>query len=98
MKKIISFLLFISLTACTSKDEYENSVADLGLGFVSKEMCSCMFVAEQEEGFCREFVKIKQVSPNINVDLREKSITASLFYIFKRTSQLRGDHQGCQIN
>lgn len=68
---------------------------DLGLGFVAKHMCSCYFVVQQNEEFCRDSAKIKQISPKIEIG--EKSVTASFLFFFKAHADFLGPEAGCTL-
>ncbi len=79
----------------TKPKAYKNMEVTIGLGFMAKEMCSCLFVAKRTEKECRNYVKMQQLDPTIVV--KEKSVEASKV-IFKETASFAGEELGCVLN
>lgn len=91
---VISVLLF---SGCSKDGEYSSSIARLGLNFSAKSMCSCLWVSENDEEFCREYTALKQVTPKISVDHEAKTVTTSLFWILSAKANFLSAHKGCQL-
>jgi len=89
------------LTGCAKKGDvrtYDNSLFELASAFAAKETCSCRFVMQREEDFCREWVR---VSPNVakpKVDEEERVVTARALGMGKATARFVDDQLGCVLD
>ena len=82
IQTLLIISLSIGLLSCTpNENAYDNSIPELGLGFVAKQMCSCLFVAKQNEKFCRDFVKIKQIRSELLKQIETAASDTSKQYI-----------------
>ena len=98
MKYLLPAFLILMLTACTKKEgEYSSSIARLGLNFTAKSMCSCLWVSDNDEEFCREYAALKQVTPRISVDHDAKIVKTSLFWILSSKARFVNSRRGCQL-
>lgn len=91
----VLFFLTIFITNCTQ--HYRANVLELGLGFSAQAMCSCLWVSQNDEDFCREYIALKQVQPKIKVDHQKKSVQANAFLIFSRSSIFKSNEKGCEL-
>lgn len=102
-KFLVSFavLLFIAVAYFFLRPDpdgtYRASIATMGLNFVSKGMCSCLWVSEHPRDFCIDYARVEQVSPSIEVDIGTQTVTASLFGIFHASTKFEGPKRGCRI-
>jgi len=81
----------------SNKKEFRDGRIKLGLSFVAKNYCSCIFVAKSDDKTCRDYAALKQVSPQISLDQDLKIATARLFYFFKRQAKFVSANQGCVL-
>jgi hypothetical protein len=77
-------------------DSFE--VLKIGLGFSAKDVCSCLFVALQDENYCKKYVEIKQVQPFFKIDHEEKSVSASAYLLLWRTASYNKETRGCVLH
>jgi len=96
MTRLLPVLL---LAACGSKDvhTYDNSLFELAAGFAAKEICSCVFVAEQDEDTCDEWTR---VSPNVaghHVDYEAKTVRSRALGMGKTVARYVDEQTGCII-
>jgi hypothetical protein len=100
-KKIGYFLLVLILfgiVGCTDQEAvFKESKLEIGMSFSAKNMCSCFYVSEQSEDFCRDLVKVKQlpIQPSVSIDHKNKIIETSLFFFVSRKAQFLGPERGC---
>lgn len=87
-----TLLLSLVMTLVTSCKYTESPSAAL-----SKEMCSCLFVAEQTEKYCRLVTKESRILASWEADYNRKEVTARGAN-FRAMSRLDDDPRyGCQI-
>ena len=90
MRKLFCIL---ALVLVASSCKY-NEAPSMGL---SKEMCSCLFVAEQSIDFCKEVTKESRTLAKFKVNWEEKSVEARGLGK-KAVGRLNKDPRfGCQI-
>lgn len=77
--------------------DYPDGLMKLGMRSTAHLMCSCLYVSENDEAFCREYAALKQVSPWIRVNAQEKIVDARLFLFFSGQAQYVGKNAGCKI-
>ena len=98
MKKLLSItVVALFFVGCSKEGEYSSSIARLGLNFTAKSMCSCLWVSENSEEFCRDYTELKQVTPSIAVDQQAKLVETSLFWILRAKAKFIDDKRGCQL-
>lgn len=81
----------------THDKEYRDGRIDLGLAFTAKNFCSCLFVSKNTEERCRDYAALKQISPTLSVDYKNRRTTSSWFYLFKREAQYFESEKGCRL-
>lgn len=90
MKKILLLIAFLSISGC----KY-NEAPSMGL---AKEMCSCLFIAEQSMSFCREVTKESRTLAKYKVNWDDKSVEARGLGK-KAVGRINQDPRfGCQIH
>lgn len=96
---IRSLVLVAVLAGCASKtNRYGNGLLELASGFSAKEVCSCLFVSENDEEHCRQWTR---VSPNVarfKVDYVSKTVKARSLLMGKQIARYQGDGFGCTLD
>jgi len=69
----------------------------IGAGFYAKEFCSCYFVNQQSEEFCRDLVKQYIPLTELTIDLKSKSVMATSLGA-QRKAQWVSERFGCVLN
>lgn len=64
---------------------------------LAKEMCSCLFVAEQTESFCRMVTKESQILANWEADFDRKEVWAKGMNFRSMARRDEDPRYGCQI-
>lgn len=101
MNRVILTVLLASIFAgCGGNKDvhtYDNSLFQLASGFAAKEICSCVFVAEQDEEACDEWTR---VSPNVaghHVDYNAKTVRSRSLGMGKTIARYVDEQTGCVI-
>lgn len=85
-----------SLLASDRASAREANVLEILTGFSSKEACSCAFVVEQTDEYCRDFGKMGNYDVSVTIDRGAKTVTSS-FLVSSRTSRFV-EGQGCLLD
>ena len=100
-RAIFTVLLAGLLAGCGGNKDihtYDNSLFQLASGFAAKEICSCIFVAEQDEETCDEWTR---VSPNVaghHVDYNAKTVRSRSLGMGKTIARYVDAQTGCVID
>src|SRR5687767_11622081 len=99
MKRRLSFLAASVLAGFAALVSSDRAVAknantfQLLTGFSSKETCSCAFVVDQTDEYCKAFGQSDGFTVDITIDRAKKSVTSS-FGGVTRTATMK-DGEGC---
>ncbi len=77
--------------------DYRDGILHMGLSSTAHLMCSCLFVSENDENFCREYAALKQVTPRIQIDFEQKRVKTRLLLLFTAEAEYVGQNAGCRI-
>lgn len=93
--------LALCLSACADDNPklrtYDNNDLELAVGFAAKMTCTCRFVMEQDEAYCKEWVR---ASPNVarfSIDFEKKVVNASAFISWTARAHYVDDQHGCVL-
>ncbi len=93
-------LLALALAACgggVQGRRYERSDLRLAVAYTAKEACSCLFVLEQPEDFCRAWTR---ASPNVarfRVDRDARTVESSALLLWGARARFVDAHAGCVL-
>lgn len=76
---------------------YDNNDLELAVGNAARSTCSCLFVMQMDEAYCRDWVR---ASPNVarfSVDLQAKTVAASAFISWTAKARYVDDKRGCLL-
>lgn len=96
---LITFFIFsiVYIYNLNRGGDYRDGILHMGLNSTAHLMCSCFFVSENDESFCREYAALEQVSPRIEIDIENKSVRSSLLLFFSAEAEYVGENAGCRI-
>lgn len=77
--------------------KYEASLFRLGSGFAAKEACSCLFVAERDVDFCKEWVRVSPDVARFRVDEDSKTVKARALGMGKQVATWVDVERGCRL-
>ena len=102
MRRLLTLLALPVLFACSGTAEdgsrlYDNSDLELITGYTAKEMCSCLFVMERPEDFCRAWTKANPAIASAQVDLEAKVVRSSALSFWDATARFVDDRTGCVL-
>lgn len=93
--------LAISLSACAVDDPkqrtYDNNDLELTAGNAARMVCSCLFVMEMDDAYCKEWAR---ASPNVvrySVDKHAKTVEASAFIAWPARAHFVDEKRGCVL-
>ena len=100
---LVSLLASVAFNSASfaSPGDYDNSVLTLGVNAYAKELCSCIFVAQQSEESCLAFSRIPELpalltSVKINRSRQYVRVRSVLFW--KGVAHFVNERSGCQLN
>ena len=91
MKCVTILFIFLLTSSCKL-----SSIGEAPSLSLSKDLCSCYFVANQSEKYCRQITKYQRIFARYSVDWDNKTVTARGFCV-KSTSVFQNERLGCTI-
>ncbi len=65
--------------------------------YTAKETCSCLYVQEMPEDFCRAYTKAKPAVASFEVNDKDHSVTASALGLWSARAHFVDDKTGCVL-
>jgi hypothetical protein len=91
--------LALSLAACADPDAeqrtYANSDLELSPSYRAAEVCSCIFVMEQDEDFCNRWTVANPNVSTFRVDHEKKTVESSAFMMWGARAKFVDEKTGC---
>ena len=79
------------------QEGYSNHDLELLTSYRAKDMCSCVFVQEREEDYCREWTKASPNLATMSVDMDTKRVSTEAMQYWSATARFVNDEQGCVL-
>lgn len=76
---------------------YERNDLQLATGYTAKEACSCLFVMEQTEDFCRAWTKASPDVAGFRVDWEARTVEASALLLWGARARFDEALSGCVL-
>ena len=99
MKTLLAVLGFGLLAGCANENAtprtYDNNDLELAVGNSARMGCSCMFVMQMPESYCRAWVKASPDVAKLNFDVANKRVESSAFISIAATAHYVDDKRGC---
>lgn len=91
--------LLPALSACErgGRRVYDNNDLELVTAYTAKDACSCLFVMEREEAFCRAWVKASPAVARLTIDSEEKVVEASALLLWGARAHYVDARAGCVL-
>ncbi len=100
MKRLV-LLAALALGACANPlgdpATFDNNDVELAVGNTARMGCSCLFVMNMDEAYCRAWVKASPDVAKMNIDWADKSVESSAFLSFAARARLVDDKRGCVL-
>lgn len=77
--------------------QYDNNDLQLISGYTAKELCSCLFVMEMDEPYCRAWTKASPAVADARIDLEKKTVEAGALLFWGRTARYVDADFGCVL-
>jgi hypothetical protein len=102
MRRLIPVLaLALSSLSCLSgaPGDRQYSWNDLMLvtSYTAKDTCSCLFVMNMSQDYCRAFTKADPAVANWTADMSAKTVEASALLFWGAKAHFVDDHVGCVL-
>ncbi len=98
MKKL-AFLTAMFFLGCANADgnprTYDNNDLELAVGNSARMGCSCMFVMEMDEAYCRAWVKASPDVAKLTFDRANKRVESAAFISWAATAHFVDEKRGC---
>ncbi len=76
---------------------YDNNDLQLATAYSAKEMCSCLFVMEQTEPFCRAWTKANPNVARVRVDPDARTVESSALLLWGARARFVDARTGCVL-
>ncbi len=76
---------------------YPNNDLQLAVGNAAKMVCTCAFVMQMSDDFCRAWVKASPDVARYSVDQNAKTVEASAFVSWSAHAHYVDDKRGCVL-
>ena len=101
MKTLLPLLALGLLAGCADDNgtprTFANSDLELAVGNSARMGCSCMFVMEMPEAYCRAWVKASPDVAKVSFDVANKRVESSAFVSVAATAHFVDDKRGCVL-
>ncbi len=81
--------------SCGAPGEYHENDLQLVTGYTAKELCSCLFVMEQTEDFCRAWTTDSPPVARYRVDWSKKTVESSALMLWGARARFVSARSGC---
>lgn len=99
MKTFFALLALAALAGCANENgtprTYDNNDLELAVGNSARMGCSCMFVMEMPEDYCRAWVRASPDVAKLSFDKVNKRVESSAFISWAATARFVDEKRGC---
>lgn len=79
------------------KGRYPNSDPSLAVAYRAKETCSCLFVEERDQAYCRAWTEASPDIARVTVDAAAGEVRARALLFWSARARLAGPGRGCVL-
>lgn len=100
MKRNVLTVVAVTLAALScgpAAGEYDNNDLELVTAYTAKELCSCLFVQEQTEEYCRAWTQASPAIARPRIDFAQKRVTTSALILWGASARFVDGQIGCQL-
>ncbi len=100
MRRLTLTLGMLGLLGCASEGPprtFANNDLELAVGNSARMGCSCRFVMERDEAYCRAWVKASPDVAKVTFDTANKRVEASSFVSWAATARYVDEQKGCVL-
>jgi hypothetical protein len=101
MKRLLFALAALAAAACADPNgtprTFDNNDLELAVGNGARMGCSCLFVMEMDEAYCRAWIKASPDVARVSFDRVNKRVEAAAFISWAATARFVDDKRGCVL-
>jgi hypothetical protein len=104
MKRAVLAVLLTALLPVLSSCEgggrrrFKNNDLVLVTAYTAKDACTCLFVMERDEAFCRAFVKASPAVAHLTIDTENKAVETSAVILWGARAHYVDARYGCVLD
>jgi hypothetical protein len=93
----ISAAAALASPALAGCDRYERNDLQILTAYSAKEMCSCIFVMQQSEEYCKAWTKASPNIKSVSVDYDKKRVESQALTLVGATARYVSPRRGCVL-
>lgn len=101
MKRLLMLTALALSAACADPQRdprlFDNNDLELAVGNTARMGCSCLFVMNMNEAYCRAWVKASPDVAKMNIDWAGKRVESSAFLSTSAVAHYVDDKRGCVL-
>jgi hypothetical protein len=94
---VVALAAGAALACGTGAREYANNDLELAAAHAAHDLCSCLFVMNMPEAYCKAWVKASPDVARYSVDHANKTVEASALILWGARAVYEGEHHGCAL-
>ena len=99
MKTLMTLMALGFLAGCANDNgtprTFDNNDLELAVGNAARMGCSCRFVMEMPEDYCRAWVKASPDVAKLSFDMVNKKVESAAFISWAATARFIDEKRGC---
>ncbi|MCY1083048.1 hypothetical protein [Archangium lansingense] len=84
-------------TGDTVQRPYDNNDLQLVTSYTAKDFCSCMFVMQMSEEYCRRWTAASPAVATLSVDYKERSVQTAAALLWGEKARFVSERDGCVL-
>ncbi len=93
-----SMILVLPFLFSCKADRYDNHDLELLTRYKAKDFCSCMFVMQRDEDYCRDWTVASPNLASIKVNEEDRTVTTQAIHYWSATARYTGAKTGCALD
>jgi hypothetical protein len=81
----------------TVQRPYDNNDLQLVTSYTAKDFCSCVFVMEMSEDYCRRWTAASPAVATVTVDYKERSVQTAAALLWGEKARFVSARDGCVL-
>ncbi|QRN97948.1 hypothetical protein JRI60_02375 [Archangium violaceum] len=81
----------------TVRRPYDNNDLQLVTSYTAKDFCSCVFVMEMSEEYCRRWTKASPAVATVHVDYKERTVRTAAALLWGEKARFVSERDGCVL-
>ncbi|HYO53707.1 hypothetical protein [Archangium sp.] len=81
----------------TVQRPYDNNDLQLVTSYTAKDFCSCLFVMQMSEDYCRRWTAASPAVATVRVDYKERSVQTAAALLWGEKARFVSERDGCVL-